>query len=236
MKILAVKGSKEHGEEIIKLFEALGGENTQELSGTNTACIYCMDPETKVIESVLEPDDNKMYDIMDYYPFKDYVNKKVSIHTINMEQGNSDDEVEVLLGDKFEAIVKDGKVVIMKKLYPSTYKECCETLGVNHIGELIYDCDNSLCPYEDDLIEGLEGLRKLTICRDAYWYVADIWAPDYNSDEIRYCIVVENGNIVKKNYSVPSQTHFLEFPNEKMRDIFMDKFTKIIIQCKDFIK
>ena len=61
MKILAVKGSKEHGEEIIKLFEALGGENTQELSGTNTACIYCMDPETKMIESVLEPDDNKLY-------------------------------------------------------------------------------------------------------------------------------------------------------------------------------
>ena len=117
MKILAVKGSKEHGEEIIKLFEALGGENTQELSGTNTACIYCMDPETKVIESILEPDDNKLYNILDYYPFKDYVNKKVSIHTINMEQGNYDDEVEVLLGDKFEAIVKDGKVVIMKKLY-----------------------------------------------------------------------------------------------------------------------
>ena len=76
----------------------------------------------------------------------------------------------------------------------------------------------------------------MLIGRDAYWYVADIWVPDYKSDEIRYCIVVEDGNIVKKNYSVSNQTHLLEFPNEKMRDIFMDKFAKIIIQCKDFIK
>ena len=195
-----------------------------------------MNPDTKVIESEFEPDGNDLYDIWDYISFKEYVSKKVPIHTIDMEQGNYDDEVEVVLGDKFEAVVKDGKVVIMKKLYPSTYKECCETLGVNYIGELIYDCDNSLCPYENDLIEGLEGLRKLIICRDAYWYVADIWIPDYHSDEIRYCIVVEDGNIVKKDYNTPSQMHLLEFPNDKMRDIFMDKFIKIIIQCKEFIK
>lgn len=82
-----------------------------------------------------------------------------------MSLANCDlDEVEIVLGDKFELKIKDGKYYAVRKQYPKTYEECCDVL--------IPDCvefNVILNGYNGEL---LEKLGQLLICRDAYWKIA----------------------------------------------------------------
>lgn len=78
------------------------------------------------------------------------------INKIDFTDGHYDNEVELILGKDQEAIVENGRVKIIKKLYPYTFRECCDVMGVHVSGELLYDSDEDLTPYENALVDGLD--------------------------------------------------------------------------------
>ena len=143
-----------------------------------------------------------------------------------MSLANCDlDEVEIVLGDKFELKIKDGKYYAVRKQYPKTYEECCDVL--------IPDCvefNVILNGYNSVL---LEEFGKLLICRDAYWKLADNWKPDWNNISDKHCIYV----VGKEMWSKECQTRqcTLAFPTAEMRDAFCENFKDLIEQCKELL-
>lgn len=155
------------------------------------------------------------------------------INKIDFTEGHYDNEVELILAENQEAIIENGKVKVIKKLYPYTFKECCEFMGVHVSGELLYDSDEDLTPYENSLVDGLDALRKLIICRDAYWKCSDITLEDI---PVLYAICWDSiaDKMIKKTYHEPLNK-LLAFPKEDMRDIFARKFEDLIEKCKYFL-
>lgn len=143
-----------------------------------------------------------------------------------MSLANCDlDEIEIVLGDKFELKIKDGKYYAVRKQYPKTYEECCDVL--------IPDCvefNVILNGYNSVL---LEEFGKLLICRDAYWKLADNWKPDWNDSTPKYTIVVIENELVK--CFALTQSYILAFPTEEMRDAFYENFKDLIKQCKELL-
>jgi hypothetical protein len=155
------------------------------------------------------------------------------INKIDFTDGHYDNEVELILGKDQEAIVENGKVKIIKKLYPYTFRECCDIMGVHVSGELLYDSDEDLTPYENALVDGLDALRKLIICRDAYWKSSGMTQADL---PVLYTICWDSltDKMIKKTCR-ETLNKLLAFPKEDMRDTFARKFEDLIIKCKNFI-
>jgi hypothetical protein len=131
-----------------------------------------------------------------------------------------------------------------KKEYPKTYEECCKVMGINHTNDLdiCEHCDykTEITYYEDSLLEKIETLYRLIICRDAYWKIAGEkmglgkpWEPDYNSLKTKHTIeVIENKVVV---ISTISENHILAFPTEEMRDAFYENFKELIESVKELL-
>lgn len=155
------------------------------------------------------------------------------INKIDFTDGHYDNEVELILGKDQEAIIENGRVKIIKKLYPYTFRECCDVMGVHVSGELLYDSDDDLTPYENALVDGLDTLRKLIICRDAYWKSSGITQEDL---PVLYAICWDSleDKMIKKTCH-DTLNKLLAFPKEDMRDTFARKFENDIIKCKNFI-
>ena len=155
------------------------------------------------------------------------------INKIDFTDGHYDNEVELILGKDQEAIIENDRVKIIKKLYPYTFRECCDVMGVHVSGELLYDSDEDLTPYENALVDGLDALRKLIICRDAYWKSSGITQEDL---PVLYAICWDSleDKMIKKTCH-ESLNKLLAFPKEDMRDTFARKFENDIIKCKNFI-
>ena len=143
-----------------------------------------------------------------------------------MSLANCDlDEVEIVLGDKFELKIKDGKYYAVRKQYPKTYEECCDVL--------IPDCvefNVILNGYNSVL---LEEFGKLLICRDAYWKLADNWKPDWNNISDKHCIYVVGKEMWLKECQTRQCT--LAFPTAEMRNAFYENFKDLIKQCKELL-
>ena len=169
---------------------------------------------------------------------------------IIFNDANYADEVELNLGD-YKIEVRDGKTyaVLKKPIYPKTYAECCEKLGIEEDLWFVYeDIDgnhiNSAC-ISNYRIRGLElyhNLEKLKICRDAYWKIAGEqmgldkpWEPDWNDhNQPKFGIHNVQNNIR------PIALHVLKnlilvFPTEEMRDAFYENFKDLIEQCKELL-
>jgi hypothetical protein len=157
---------------------------------------------------------------------KDMEEKKIN----QMSLANCDlDEVEIVLGDKFELKIEDGKYyAVRKKLtYPKTYLECREMLGESaYYGFSVY-----------------ATLQNLIICRNAYWKIAGkemklgkSWKPDFtNDDEERYGIYTAANKVVKDFCGVGDVNTILTFPTVEMRDEFYNNFRDLIEQCKELL-
>lgn len=163
-----------------------------------------------------------------------YLNPKDNIiNKIDFTEGHYDNEVELILAENQEAIIENGKVKVIKKLYPYTFKECCEIMGVHVSGELLYDSDDDLTPYENALVDRLDALRQLIICRDAYLKSSDMTLEEA---PVLYAICWDclADKIIKKTYHEPLNK-LLVFPKEDMRDTFARKFEHIIEKGKYFL-
>lgn len=152
------------------------------------------------------------------------------------------DEVELNLGD-YKIEVRDGRTFAVKKKpkYPKNYKKCCLIVGgIASERHLQYDTIPSY-KFEEDLRDSLETLRKLIICRKAYWKIAGEemslgkpWEPDWkNGEQKKYCIYYSGGDIQKGTWC--QHNSILAFPTEEMRDAFYDNFKDLIEQCKELL-
>ena len=132
-------------------------------------------------------------------------------------------------------VINAQKIVLEKKKkeYPKSYKECCESLYINH--------NRNECYEASILGHKIEDLSRLLICRDAYWKIAGEkmelerpWKPDWlNLDQLKYCIWVDVGEFITMT-NVRGQ-HILAFPTEEMRDAFYENFKELIDECKELL-
>lgn len=158
------------------------------------------------------------------------------------------DKVELDLNDR-ELIQENGKWFVVKKkpIYPKTYAECCDILGIEDGLWFTYEDidDNHINPacisnYRRRRLDLYHNFEKLIICRDAYWKIAGEemgldkpWKPDFTDTKEMYYIFYK-GYIEKGNQRHPNN-HILIFPTPKMRDAFYENFKKEIEECKELL-
>lgn len=146
-----------------------------------------------------------------------------------MSLANCDlDEIEIVLGDKFELKIKDGKYYAVRKKpqYPTDYIDACSVLGISVTSQ----CEMDVEVYGDELY----ALYQLLVCRNAYWKIAGDWKPDWTkADERKYCIVNTEGNITK--WVQKTTNKILVFPTAEIRDAFYENFKDLIKQCKELL-
>ena len=152
-----------------------------------------------------------------------------------------------VLKDENGNVINARKIVLEKKKkeYPKTYEECCKVMGVNHTNDLdiCEHCDykTEITYYEDSLLEKIETLYRLIICRDAYWKIAGEemglgkpWEPDWR--EGRYIIYRHQDDIIGGDREAGCvEHHIFEFPTVEMRDAFKENFDPDIEVCKELL-
>ena len=146
---------------------------------------------------------------------------------------NSNIEFDLI---KYSYEVKDGKLIIEKKKpkYPKTYEECCRIVNANPYIRLIYDLSNGQrYSYDADNLQLYEKIRRLLICRDAYWKIADDWSPNWNEETDKFTISNKCNDIYLNNTAWYSEV--LAFPTAKMRDAFYGNFKDLIESCKELL-
>lgn len=88
-------------------------------------------------------------------------------------------------------------------------------------------------PNEIRILDKLDFLRRVIICRDAYWKIAGNWEPDWRYDDAKYALYF-NKNDVCLEMCAHTQ-HILAFPSEEMRDSFYENFKELIEKCKELL-
>jgi hypothetical protein len=119
--------------------------------------------------------------------------------------------------------------------YPKTYTDCCEIVNASPYVKLVYDIsDGQKYSYDIDNLNIYENIRRLKICRDAYWKIAGDWKPNWTKEnERKYCIVNTEGNIIK--WVQKTTNKILAFPTAEMRDAFYENFKDLIEICKELL-
>ena len=141
-------------------------------------------------------------------------------------------KIEIVLSDKLEILVEDGKTYIVKKPidFPTEYKDCTTMLGVFDNGD-----------FEDYEETEFALLKQLIICRNAYWKIAGEqmgldkpWEPDWSMySEKKYCIKYSQNEIKTCEYVTESK--LLAFPTKDIRNKFLESFRKLIEECAKYI-
>ena len=142
------------------------------------------------------------------------------------------------LPDGYEIQDENGNVINTKKItlvkkkpkYPTTFEDCVEVLQLE-FNPTWSGVPHRQIDYKDAL---LYNLKKLLICRDAYWKIAG-WKPDWeieNNNRI-YTIIVSSNVITKSSYY--HNNHILAFQTEEMRDAFYENFKELINECKELL-
>ena len=145
-------------------------------------------------------------------------------------------------GYEFDCINKDEIIVKPKQpKYPKTFEECCKVVNASPYVKLVYNLsDGQKYSYDVDNLQIYENIRRLKICRDAYWKIAGEqmglgkpWEPDLENEEL-YCIQNYNKQITISRTNT-AFNKFLIFPTEEMRDAFYENFKDLIEQCKELL-
>lgn len=292
---LAIKGHATRGNEVIEIFEMLGGKNDCNYGCDVTSYIYSIDEKGTInwyiphpagpfvvftLEEFLEKfphkvgdrvlyttygiysriksmiwneekerviyrlDSNKLFvataDELQPYKEQKTMEEKGTLIQIDLtREWRVADEVEVILGD-YEFVLKDGKTYFVKKKlqYPKTYEECCEVLKIDYPYFKTEEDGISASTYKNKLFG---ALKKLLICRDAYWKIAGEqmglgkpWEPNWaKADERKYCIANTEGNIVK--WVQIATNKILAFPTAEMHYAFFENFKELIEKCKELL-
>ena len=150
----------------------------------------------------------------------------------------SNDRYRIVVDDRFDIEVDEGEyyAVRRKKEYPKTYEECCKILEIDNSVYLTSDEEGHWNDYELGLNYLIEHLRKLIICRDAYWKIAgkemglgESWEPDWDN-------LSTNHEFIKINKGCFTySSRVLVFPTVEMRDTFYENFKEEIEKCKELL-
>ena len=146
-------------------------------------------------------------------------------------------------GYEFDCINR-GEIIIKPKKpqYPKTFEECCKVVNASPCVKLVFNLsDGQKYSYDVDNLQIYENIRRLKICRDAYWKIAGEqmglgkpWEPDWeNKENTKYCITTINRQI--KTITTDVFNYFLVFPTPEMRDAFYENFRELIEKCKELL-
>ena len=125
--------------------------------------------------------------------------------------------------------VTGNRIILMEKEneLPKTWNECHDLL------ECLSLCDE--CPENNipvELTEPMQALCQLLICRNAWWKQLG-WKPDWNSEDEKYCIECQCGEIACNEYA--STNKVLTFPTPRIRDQFLESFRDLIEEAKELL-
>lgn len=119
-------------------------------------------------------------------------------------------------------------------VYPKTYEECCDVLGMTHDYPDIRMVSIDECSIYTDFI-------ALIRCRDAYWKIAGEqmglgkpWEPDWNNfNEDKYSLYIYENNVNKGTFYY--ENHIFAFPTKEILDAFYENFKDLIEKCKELL-
>lgn len=163
---------------------------------------------------------------------------------INCYHQDFADKVQIRLGGDYKIEVEDGKTYIVRKKpqYPKTYLECCRIIVAKQDRHYYYTKKDKEQDYPNEvrILDQLDHLRMLIICRDAYWKITGEqmklgkpWEPDWSNDLLKYYISFYNNKVDKGVISYSNK--ILAFPTEEMRDAFYENFKSLIESCKELL-
>ena len=156
-------------------------------------------------------------------------------------------KINIPKGYEFAGVDDDNQQVVFERIgcqYPKTYEECCKITNSKLDIHYFYTRkDKEDYPEDVKIMDSLDNLRRLLICRNAYWKIASeqmglgkSWKPDFtNDDEERYGIYTSANKVKKDFYGGGDINTILTFPTEEMRDAFYDNFKDLIEQCKELL-
>ena len=185
---------------------------------------YSFDDETWFLPSALQP-------------YKEETMER-KIESFEILESHCANEVKIEFDpSKFEIEERGDGYYVVKKTpkYPKTYIECCGIIVAKQDRHYFYTKKEKEYEYSNEIriLDQLDHLRMLLICRDAYWKLAGNWKPDWNISEVKFTIV-ECANGVVKSCDICNK-HILAFPTAEMRDAFYENFKKLIETCKNFL-
>ena len=134
------------------------------------------------------------------------------------------------------------KFLTPKPKYPTTYKQCCQRIGAKQDRHYFYTKKDKEVDYPNEIkiLDQLDYLRILLICRDAYWKIAgeemglgESWEPDWDNETRKEIISNIEGKI-KKSWDYYHNV-ILAFPTSEMRDAFYKNFKDLIEECKELL-
>ena len=119
--------------------------------------------------------------------------------------------------DGYSVEIKDGEIIVKKDNldYPETFEEC---------DAIISGCEKF------SLEEQLEALRKVIICRNVWWAIAN-YKPNWNDKtEIKYIIYNWKGEITDSMQH--GRNTILAFPTQEMCKRFKETYKDLLEKCK----
>ena len=157
---------------------------------------------------------------------------------------NEKGENQLIIPSHLEVIIEDGIYILREKKpqYPKTYSECCKIVNASIFVSLVYNLtDGEGYSHDVDNLKIYDNIRRLKICRDAYWKIAGEelgldkpWEPDWNNDEEYKYGLFRLRDDIYKDASCINPT-LLIFPTKEMRDAFYENFKDLIEGCKEFL-
>lgn len=118
---------------------------------------------------------------------------------------------------------RDWATFNIEPQFPTNINDCGDMLGFNRLQD-----------EQDYRREGLDALRKLLICRDAWWKVDGNWEPNWaDSDTDKWVIEHYHEDIRVDAYT--NSNYILAFRTEEICEKFLETFRDLIEKCKDLL-
>lgn len=119
-----------------------------------------------------------------------------------------------------ELFAKTGDLTLL----PSSVERCAAILGVK----------SEIRANDGYMGVVITTLQELYICRDAYWKMANNWAPDYTDIKTKkHCIVTRRGRL---SVATTTETNrAFAFPTPEMAEMFMKNFASKLNLCREML-
>jgi hypothetical protein len=151
---------------------------------------------------------------------------------------------EITLPDGWVIDKQIGNKLILKerKFELDDWKKCYDKLFyeeklcfINEVSNVDYDLPEEPSwgwrnVFPKEYGEPMLALMQLLTCYKAW---VGNWKPDWSTDYTKYCIHVNNGELVRGNFT--SMQHILAFPTLDIRDKFLETFKDLLEQAKPLI-
>lgn len=232
-------------EEFLKKFPYKVGDKVQHKGATSCGSVFKVE-KMQWVDNHIEYTIRRLWYNNEYVvvraehlqPYKEETMEE-KIESFEILESHCADEVKVEFDpSKFEMVKRENGYYVVRKQpqYPKTYEECCEVLGIDvsrTIGHSEYlPFYRDVTCYENNLLSSLAVLRKLLICRDAYWKIAGDWKPEWLIED-KYGICVDYNRTMRCTRLTGNAV--LIFPTKEMRDAFKENFDPDIEICKELL-